>query len=107
MDSEFLNDLKVVAYSVVGTVSITLLAGGVLKRFGRRNELDSWQSQDRHAAGVHARANDGDEIILPFSAVAGCASGNAFFVSRFIPAPPFRAAKADVFKLNSGLDSLK
>ncbi|MEJ0089700.1 MAG: hypothetical protein WDM80_08160 [Limisphaerales bacterium] len=33
MDSEFINLLKVVAYLILGTISIVLLAGWALKRF--------------------------------------------------------------------------
>jgi hypothetical protein len=34
MDAEFINELKVVAYLIVGTISIALLGGWALKRFG-------------------------------------------------------------------------
>jgi hypothetical protein len=36
MDTEFVNLLKVLAYLVVGTAGIVLLAGWALKRFGPR-----------------------------------------------------------------------
>ena len=34
MDADFINELKVVAFLIVGTAGIVLLAGWVLKRFG-------------------------------------------------------------------------
>ena len=34
MDAEFINELKVVAYLIVGTIGIALLAGWVLQQFG-------------------------------------------------------------------------
>jgi hypothetical protein len=36
MNVEFINLLKVLAYLIVGTASIVLLAGWALKRFGSR-----------------------------------------------------------------------
>jgi hypothetical protein len=34
MNPEFINELKVVAYLIVGTIGIAWLAGWALKRFG-------------------------------------------------------------------------
>ena len=34
VNTEFINELKVVAYLIVGTISIALLAGWALKRVG-------------------------------------------------------------------------
>ena len=34
VNSEFVNELKVVVFLIVGTISIVLLAGWALKRFG-------------------------------------------------------------------------
>jgi hypothetical protein len=36
MDTEFINLLKVLAYLILGTAGIVLLAGWALKRFGPR-----------------------------------------------------------------------